>query len=67
MYHDGINSINTDFEDQTGGVVVSGGAGTNFGVAARFDYYFSDKTKEVDDFSAIGDKEDLFVVGGGFD
>jgi hypothetical protein len=68
MYHDGANTINTNFQDGQGGNTVLGGAGPNYGVTVRFDWFFAGKSsKAVEDFTALGNKEDLFVVGAGVD
>jgi hypothetical protein len=65
MFHDGADSQNTAFFDGVGAGDFLGG-GTNYGASARFDWYFAGKTtRQVDDFSAMNNKEDLFVVGGG--
>lgn len=68
MYHDGATSLNTNFQDGGGpATFLGGGVGDNFGISGRVDWYFSEKSKEVDDFTALGNKQDLLVVGGGFD
>jgi len=67
MVHDGYNTKNTNFQDHTGGDNFIATGGTDYGGAVRFDYYLSKKTKAVDDFTAMGNKEDLLVIGGGAD
>jgi hypothetical protein len=39
----------------------------NFGVGARGEYKFMGKWKDYDQFTSLNDKEDLLVIGGGFD
>jgi hypothetical protein len=80
VYHDGFNSLNTKFFDGGGlGAGVGDGAGvtpTDFGVTARGEYMlignrtadFNPFTTEYDrQFTALGDKQDILVVGGGAD
>jgi hypothetical protein len=57
--HDGANSDNTDFTDE----------GADWGFSARGEYALSGDgiSKAYDDFTAMGNTDDLFVVGGGFD
>jgi hypothetical protein len=56
-YHDGANSDNTSFRD----------AGSNFGVSGRVDFKVMGDWKSYDDFSAMNNKKDLLVIGGGAD
>jgi hypothetical protein len=67
MVHDGYNSKNTNFQDRSGGDNFIAGVGTDYGGALRFDYYLSKKTRAVDDFTALGNKDDVLVIGGGAD
>jgi hypothetical protein len=57
-YHDGANSDNTDWTDE---------GGSDFGVSARFEYKFDGDWKAYDDFSAMGNRDNLFVLGAGLD
>ncbi len=63
-YHDGANTDNTDFQDG-GGVAVAGVAGPDFGVSARVEWAANNNFEGYDDFTAMGNKEDLLVIGGG--
>jgi Phosphate-selective porin O and P len=56
-FHDGANTDNTNFRNGSG----------NFGVSARAEYLVNGDWKAYDDFSAMGDKEGLLVIGAGFD
>ncbi|MDP9173266.1 MAG: OprO/OprP family phosphate-selective porin [Planctomycetota bacterium] len=79
VLHDGFNSINTKFYDLGGiGAGVGGGAGvtpTNFGVTGRGEFLvIGDRTESFNpwteydrQFSALGDKRDILVLGGGAD
>lgn len=78
-FHDGFNSGNTKFFDAGGlGVGVGGGAGvtpTNFGSSVRAEYLllgdrtpdFNPYTEYDKQFTALGDKQDILVAGGGAD
>jgi len=57
MYHDGANQDNTNFADDA----------PNYGVAGRVEYVVFGDPKSYADFSAMGNKEDLLVFGGGAD
>jgi hypothetical protein len=79
VYHDGFNSLNTKFFDAGGlGAGVGGGAGvtpTNFGTSVRTEYLLlGDRTPDFNpyteydrQFTALGDKQDILVAGGGAD
>jgi hypothetical protein len=67
MYHDGYNTKNTNFQDGTGGDAYIANVGTDFGAAFRFDYYLSNKSKADESFTALGNQEDVLVIGGGAD
>ena len=79
VFHDGFNSINTKFFDSGGiGAGVGGGAGvtpTNYGASVRGEYMFiGDRTPDFNpyteydrQFTALGDKQDILVAGGGAD
>jgi hypothetical protein len=55
---DGANSDNTNFNDT---------ADANYGVSGRVEYKFFGDWKSYQDFTSMKNKEDLLVVGGGFD
>jgi hypothetical protein len=76
--HDGYDSINTKFIDAGGeGTSSNGGGGvtpTDFGFSGRLEYLaIGDRTPdfnpfvEYDQFTALGAKQDILVLGGGFD
>jgi hypothetical protein len=78
IIHDGFNSQNTKFFDAGGlGAGVGAGAGvtpTNWGASVRAEYLTIGTRKpqfnpysEYDQFSAMGDSEDILVLGGGAD
>jgi hypothetical protein len=78
VIHDGFDSINTKFIEAGGiGTGSSGGAGvtpTDFGFSGRLEYLaIGDRTPdfnpftEYDQFTALGDRQDILVLGGGFD
>jgi hypothetical protein len=78
VIHDGYDSINTKFIDAGGiGTGSTGGAGvtpTDFGVSGRLEYLtIGDRTTdfnpftEYDQFTALGARQDILVLGGGFD
>ncbi len=59
-FHDGAGNAYTNFQDPP----------TNpwdFGVAGRVQYLVMGDWKSYDDFSAMGNKKDLLVIGGGAD
>jgi hypothetical protein len=60
-FEDGFNSQNTDFTDP------NQGGTTDWGVFGRVNYFVEGDRKEYDDFSALDDKNDLLVIGGGGD
>ena len=64
-YHDGANTDNTDWQENTGGNALTGGP--NFGVSGRVEYKFSGDWRSYDDFSAMNNNDNLLVVGGGVD
>lgn len=67
-FHDGANSKNTTFENSP--TVASQAPGdTDFGVSGRVEYFVmgKDARKQYEDFTALNNKEDLLVFGGGFD
>lgn len=53
---DGANSDNTNYLDQASG---------NYGVSARVEYKAFGNWKNYSDFTAMGNKEDLLVIGAG--
>lgn len=56
-YHDGINTDNTSFQD----------VNANFGVSGRVQMLLSGDWAAYQDFSAMGNKKDLLVIGAGGD
>jgi hypothetical protein len=67
LLHDGFNSDNTDFTDTGGGTAFVGVTPTDFGFSGRVEYFVTGTRKAYDDFTALGTKQDLLVVGAGFD
>jgi hypothetical protein len=65
-YHDGYNSLDTNFRDE-GGTGQVGVTPTDFGITARAEYAIQGNFKGYDQFTANGDKDDLLVVGAGVD
>jgi hypothetical protein len=63
-YHDGLNTDNTNFLDHQGGAFL---LSPNFGFSARAEFKVMGDWKSYDDFSAMGNTSDLFVIGAGFD
>lgn len=63
-YHDGLNTDNTDWQEGGGGISI---VDPNWGVSARIEYKVMGDWKAYNDFTAMGTKEDLLVVGGGMD
>lgn len=65
-FTDGIGSANTDFLNTT---VTSSGAerSTNFGLASRVEYKVFGDWKSYDDFTALGNKNNMLVFGAGVD
>jgi hypothetical protein len=56
-FHDGANSKNTDFQDTT----------SHFGVSGRAEYKLFGDWIDYKDFTAHLNKQNLFIVGAGFD
>jgi hypothetical protein len=76
--HDGFDSLNTKFIDAGGiGTANTGGAGvtpTDFGVSGRIEYLaIGNRTHDLnpftqyDQFTALHARQDILVLGGGFD
>lgn len=63
-YIDGANTDNTNFED-VGGVSLAGVADPNYGITARVEWAANNNFDGYDDFTAMGNKEDLLVIGAG--
>ncbi len=63
-YTDGVGSANTNFQNNNGDPTVTG---PSFAVAGRLDYKVFGDWKSYSDFTALGNAQDLLVVGGGFD
>lgn len=80
VFHDGYDSLNTKFFQGGGGIGagITGGSGvtpTDFGTTGRVEYLvlgdrtakFNPFTEYDGGFTALGDKQDILVVGGGLD
>jgi hypothetical protein len=78
VLHDGYDGLNTPFYGPSGlGTSVNAGGGmapTNWGASGRAEYLaIGDREpafnpfSEYDQFTALGDKQDILVLGGGFD
>jgi hypothetical protein len=63
-YTDGPNSDNTHFIDG-GGSTLFGVADPDFGVYGRGEYFAFGNPKDYDDFTALGNREDLLAFGAG--
>ena len=63
-FSDGINTDNTSFVDG-GGSAFYGMANPDWGAFARVEYLAMGNWKQYDDFTTIGNTEDLLVVGAG--
>jgi outer membrane murein-binding lipoprotein Lpp len=59
-FTDGIGDDNTNYHDFPTN-------NNNFGAAGRVEYFFHGDRKQYDDFTALGNKKELLVVGGGGD
>jgi hypothetical protein len=62
---DGFNSRNTNFQDGGGGAPALGLGSINWGVAGRVEYKLEGNWKQYEDFTALGNKTDLLVIGAG--
>lgn len=70
MVHDGANQDNTNYIGKTAGGLAAGTPASHsfdFGVTGRLEWKHSGDWKAYQDFSAMGNKEDLLVLGGGVD
>ncbi|HWP40380.1 MAG TPA: porin [Tepidisphaeraceae bacterium] len=63
--HDGYNSKNTDFTDSGAGTAFVGVTDLNFGFSARANYFVTGTPRQYDDFTAMGNTQDLLVIGAG--
>ena len=63
-YSDGINSDNTNFVDG-GGSAFYGTANPDWGAFTRVEYLAMGGWKQYDDFTTLGNNEDLLVFGAG--
>ena len=63
-FSDGINTDNTNFTD-TGGSAFYGAANPSWGGFARVEYLAMGNWKQYDDFTAMGNTENLLVFGAG--
>jgi hypothetical protein len=57
-YTDGAGTVNTNFRDTPTN-------DTDFGLFGRADFFAAGTRKQYDDFTALNNKEDLLVIGGG--
>lgn len=60
IFHDGVESLNTNFRDPPSN-------GSDYGGAARVEYVLFGNKKYYGDFTALGNTEDMMAVGGGVD
>jgi outer membrane murein-binding lipoprotein Lpp len=60
-YEDGYNSANTSFVDP------NEGGSSDWGLFARVNYYVKGNRADYNKLSAMGNKDDLLVIGGGGD
>jgi hypothetical protein len=61
-YHDGPQSANTNFQDD---IALVNDVRPDWAFSGRAQYKVKGDWKEYADYTALNDKEDLFVVGGG--
>jgi hypothetical protein len=64
--HDGLNTDNTDFTDSGGDASVFS-SGPNFGFSVRGEWAMNNNFTGYDDFTAMGNQDDLLVFGVGVD
>src|SRR5690606_35115912 len=67
VFHDGANSDNANFLDGGNGGAPVDDTGADFGVGARVEYVVFGDKKAYNDFTAMGTKEDMLVLGAGAD
>ena len=67
LLHDGINSRNTNFQDGGGGAPLLGLKSVDWAVSGRVEYKLDGNWADYRQFTALGNKKDLLVVGAGFD
>ena len=60
VFHDGVESLNTNFRDPPAN-------GSDYGAAARVEYVLFGDKKYYGDFTALGNTGDMMAVGGGVD
>jgi hypothetical protein len=63
-FHDGLNTDNTNWTEHQGGALA---LAPNWGVSARAEFKVMGDWVSYDDFTAMGNKSDLLVIGAGFD
>ena len=63
-FHDGLNTDNTNFVDG-GGSAFYGATNPDWGAFARVEYLAMGNWKQYDDFTTIGNTENLLVFGAG--
>jgi len=66
-FTDGVGSANTDFTNTVVNADGTTSRTANFGLAGRVEYKAFGNWKSYDDFTALGNKEDLLVFGLGAD
>jgi hypothetical protein len=66
VFHDGLNTDNTPWFN-AGGSGAAGVASPNWGASARVEYKAFGNWRSYDAFTAMDNKEDLLVIGGGLD
>jgi hypothetical protein len=66
-YTDGSQSANTNFQDDTDNDDLTTQDRPNWGAAARVQFKLAGDWKDYQDFTAMGTKKDLLVLGGGID
>jgi hypothetical protein len=63
--HDGYNTKNTNYTDSGGGSAFVAVVDPDYGVSARVEYQAKGTAKQYDDFTALGNKQELLVFGAG--
>jgi hypothetical protein len=63
--HDGYGTANTNFTDTGGGSAFIGVTDLDYGFTGRIEYQALGAARQYDDFTALGNREDMLVVGAG--
>jgi len=66
-FHDGPNSGNTDFRKSNNNPLNPTENGSDFGLGGRAEYKVMGDWRDYRDFTGMGNKSDLLVIGGGAD